>query len=553
MDTLNLPYKTKFAAQIRSVEPTEQTLNEAKASLTDLKALLPADINPEDDPQLLYICANLYVAGMVNLNDDGVDIETSLAKYKGFEKQQLNIEHDRNRVAGYVLHAGLSEFGTDRLITEDEARAGGKPFNVAVVAALWKVNNKELCSYLAEASSPLHPDYNKLSLSFEVGFSSYNIGVIDAATRVISEAKKVITPADADYEEMSKRLRCFGGSGKLGVDSTEGVYQILAGTFIPLGGGIVTMPAAAVKGIVAITEGPDIEPDGDEDDARAKEAELAQSQRVVVTDLRTRLMDLLTIFDKCSLSRITLPKTRVLPITSQPITNMKSLQEIKEKMASAEKPEDLKQIVASVTEIAEALSAASEKLSLELEQEKNRGKQIEAARAEAQLANDTLKKDFDELKVKLDGIEAHTKQVEAEQAFQARMAAIEEEFEFTDDERSEVVSEIKPLNNDGFTAWMTKAKKMMKEKTKTFKKFQKDDKQKKVDDMKAALAAKGFTVTINEDNLIQEVIASAKANEVSEPISNITQTAKSLKERVEEEFLENVTIGGKKLSTLNKK
>ena len=115
-------YKMSFrsvAGSVRVVDPTPETLKEAKASLSELKTLLPAGINPHEEPALLFVAGNLAVAGMVNLNDDGIDCETGLEIYKRFEKQQINLEHDRKQVRGYIIHAGLSEFGTDRVITED--------------------------------------------------------------------------------------------------------------------------------------------------------------------------------------------------------------------------------------------------------------------------------------------------------------------------------------------------------------------------------------------------------------------------------------------------
>lgn len=568
------PFKTIFAAQIRAVEPSETEVREAKASLSDLKALLPPDINPEDDPQLLYISANLYVAGMVNLNDDGVDIETALATYKGFEKQQLNIEHDRGRVAGYILHAGLSEFGTDRLISEDEARAAGRPFNVAVAAVLWKVNNPRLCAYIAEASSPLHPDHKALSLSFEVGFSTYDIAVIDSATRVISEASMVYRPSDGAYETMAKKLRANGGSGRTAVDSTEGVYQVLTGSFIPLGGGIVTAPAAAVKGIVVITQPIEdqidlsvtpasiapplvdeaemarLQAQMDRQESEAREARRAETER-----LKAHLVRIMAFFDKTSLSHTTSPKSRVSSDTSTTIDmNKDLLEQMKQKVASAQTLDEMRAAFIDTAAIADVITAESVRLSEELAAEKARGTEIEANRVAAQAANDQLKTDLAALRAELDGIKAATIATEAAARFDERMAMIDIEFELADDERTLLVDEVKPLDEAGFGTWMVRAKKLMKEKTKDFKKKQKDDKKQKTDEMCAALAARGVKVTLDENDLFKEIIASAQANNVSDPVlNNIEANTKTLKERMEEEFLNSASIGGKKLSEFAKK
>jgi len=561
MDPIDLPYKTTFAAQIRTIEPSEQDLNEAKASLADLKRLLPAGIDPEDNPQLLYIAANLYVAGMVNLNDDGVDLATSLAAYKGFEKQQLNIEHDRKRIAGYILHAGLSEFGTDRLITEDEAREQEKPFNVAVVAVLWKVANRELCGYLEEASNPMHPDYKALSLSFEVGFSSYNIGVFEGDERDIAEAKQIIVPADANYVDLSSRLRANGGSGKLTMDGNERLYQILSGTFLPLGGGIVTAPAAAVKGIAAITQAVEVEEVEEDDETEEASVETQQKSQeppwMLAQDLKSKLLAFLEQIEKNSLSCIKQDESRVSTSRQPTIinSNMKNLQELKEKLASANtKPEDLQQICAGAIEIADAITKKSEELYAQLEAEKNRSAEIEKTRAEAQAANDTLAKSVADLQKQLSEIKAAQDAAAAELKFDERMAEINEEFDLADDERALIIDEVKSLDDEAYAAWMTKAKKLMKEKSKSFKKEQSDKQKDKNEKMCSALAAKGIKVTMDENDLIKEVIASAQSNVVSTPITNVVEVnSQSLADRVREEFINNMSIGGKKIAEYKKK
>jgi hypothetical protein len=583
MAPLDLPYKTTFAAQIRTIEPSDNDLHEAKASLNDLKGLLPAGVNPDDSPQLLYIAANLYVAGVVNRNDDGVDIETSLAAYKGFEKQQLNIEHDRGRIAGYIIHAGLSEFGTDRVITDDEARAAGKPFNIAIVAALWKVVNPELCAFLSEASNPLHSDYKALSLSFEVGFSSYNIGVMDSADRVIADAKRVIRPEDVEFAALNKCLRSYGGSGKISADSTEGVYQILTGSIIPLGGGIVSMPAAAVKGITVITEAFEAQPDenanpvdndkGEETEAKKlkpkepdpieeedEESDEEESEDKKTNDeredtdqefgkIRAELRRLLAYLNISVFSRRIETKSRVSPI-KPPInqSNMKSIKDIQEKVASAQKLEDYQQVVAGILEIAQAIEEASVKMSDELKAEKARGAQIEAAKAEAYAANEKLKADLDLVKAELDTVRANQRAAEADALFNERMAAVDDKFELTDEDRGYVAEEIKDLDQEAFAKWLDKnIKSIRKEKTKEAKAA----KQRELEEIRASRKEASQP---DPDAISREAFASAKDNPVSDAIpNNIDVSSKSLREQMAAEFSENVTIGGKKLSEYNKK
>lgn len=583
MAPTDFPYKTTFAAQIRAIEPSDETIKEAKASLNSLKSLMPSDVDPEQYPQLLYIAANLYVAGVVNKNDDGVDIETALATYKGFEQQQINIEHDRSRLAGFILKAGLSEYGTDRVITPEEARESKKPFNIAIVAALWKIVNPELCAFLSEAANPLHPDYKSLSLSFEVGFKEYSIGVIDCEDRLISEAKRIIRPGDPEFELMNKRLRAYGGTGKMGVDSCEGVYQILSGEILPLGGGIVTMPAAAVKGIAIITESSENKPDTnknpvenedgeeteakktkpkepspekeeDEEDEEEMDEDKEHDEEADETDqqfgkIREDLRRLLAFLDISAFSRRMSVNSRVSggkPSINQ--SNMKSLKDIQEKVASAQKLEDYQQVVAGILEIAQAIEEASVKMSDELEAEKARGAEIERARAEAHAANEQLKKDFSTMKEELDNLKKAQEAALAEATFNERMAAVDEKFELNDEDRGYIAEEIKDLSDEAFAKWMDKnIKSVRKEKTKEAIAA----KQKELAEARAAVNERAQAAV---ESTVREALASAQENVVSTPVpNNIDVSSKSLREQMAEEFAQNVTIGGKKLSEYGKK
>jgi hypothetical protein len=255
-------YKVRFTAAARAYTPTEDERQEVRASLDRLKGLLPLDIDPAQHPTLLYIVGNLAVAGVANLNDDAVSITDGLRIYKGFEWQQINLEHNRGEVRGFVVKAGLSELGTDRIITEDEAREANKPFNIAIVVALWKVTDKDLVRYILQSNAPGSPTKDDLSFSFEVGFDDYSVIVLPRGTSNLDLVTQTIASSSADFPKWDKVLRVNKGSG-----STKGgdrVARVLVGDILPLGGGIVTVPAAAVKGLVPITEVPVDEPAQDD-------------------------------------------------------------------------------------------------------------------------------------------------------------------------------------------------------------------------------------------------------------------------------------------------
>lgn len=254
-------YTARFSANAHLCRPTANQEKEIRASIDRLKGLLPSEINPEEHPTLLYVVGNLFVAGLLNKNDDGVSVEDGLKMYKAFEGQQINIEHNRSSVVGYIVKAGLSEFGTDRLITEDEARASGKPYNIAIAIALWKVVDKDLIKYILQATEPGSPMKDDLSLSFEVGFDEYKIVTLPKNVTNLAMATRTISASDDKFDRFDKKLRTNGGSGKEG---NEHVGRVIEWPIIPLGGGIVAMPAAQVKGITPVLSSPKEEAEAEE-------------------------------------------------------------------------------------------------------------------------------------------------------------------------------------------------------------------------------------------------------------------------------------------------
>lgn len=243
------PFNSRFEVKARLFKPSSEVLNEAKASLSSLKTIFPSCVDPETDPDILYIVGNLAVAGVLNLNDDGLSIEESIAVYKKFEKKPVNLEHDRKQNVGFILKAGLSELGTDKPILEDEAKTSNKPFNISVVIVLWKVVAKDLCDYILKNSDD---NGNKeLSLSFEVGFDAYQIIELSGDSLDFTTAKKIVFAGCDEFKVYDAALRVNGGSGK---KNGNKIGRSLSGEVVPLGAGVVTIPAAAVKGIAPVTE-----------------------------------------------------------------------------------------------------------------------------------------------------------------------------------------------------------------------------------------------------------------------------------------------------------
>lgn len=552
--------KVIFAAEIRAIEPDAYVLEEAKASLNDLKTLLPEGIDPENSPDLLFCAGNIAVAGIVNRNDDGMDKITVLNVYSKFKNKFINSEHSRKQVVGFVLHAGLSEVGTNRVISEQEAQNSDQPFNIALVFVVWKAVNPDLADKIVAASNPAHSDFNSLSLSFEMAFKGFYIAVLPDEDIAIAKATKLITPDAPDFAKWKKTLRAYKGNGKP-LEGEGRTYRILPINTIPLGGGLVENPAAPVKGVAVITEpvqAPKVtvpepeqmskpvdvnrvatpepvnanqEDDQDEDDANYMAA----------TQVR---------FNNFCVIAANLMENGVSPVTTTIITqsNM-NIKDYQDKVNKAEKLEDFKEVATASLSVIEAIKAESERREEAKKAAETQAAELARVKTEVEAARDQALKDLNAVKAELDQIKA-TQQSEAmARKFDERMNLITETFDLSDDERAEMVADIKDITDEAFAKYMDKSKKLMKEKMKEFKKQKMDEAKAARNQLVASLKEKGVEVKLSETFNVEEVIAAAVANPTSTPEGSTLEAAKTLKDRAAAAFA-NVTMGGKKFSEL---
>lgn len=246
-------YSSEFFSSASIIAPEEDDLYFAKASLNNLKGLLPDDISPETSPDILYLAANGAVAGMCNANGDAITVETALEVLKLTKNKYFNVDHKKDKVVGFVIRSGASKFGESVLLTDEEA-AKEKVFNLAVAGGVWRAVNKDLATLLVESSDPSSINFHRVSLSWEIFFNNFDIAV---GSKVIKDARLISD--EAEKEKYKKYLKKFGGSGKC----EEGfVYRVVKNTNGPenpnviIGGySFVINPAAEVKGIEVIDAG----------------------------------------------------------------------------------------------------------------------------------------------------------------------------------------------------------------------------------------------------------------------------------------------------------
>jgi len=239
-------YTTSFCSELKPLISEEKDKYLALATLMNLADFVP-DIDVEKNMDLLPVAFNAFVANRVNKNGDVINTDTAIAIHKNFINKPINIEHNRERVVGVILTAGFSTFGSDRVLTEDQVKSSSEPFNVTLGGVIWKVTNSELTDLIEEAADPTSEHYSKISASWELGFSEYNLIVLPEGEKNIEDGQFITDVAE--IEAMESHLKAFGGSGKL--DNGNYVYRQVIADVVPLGIGLTESPAADVKGILA--------------------------------------------------------------------------------------------------------------------------------------------------------------------------------------------------------------------------------------------------------------------------------------------------------------
>lgn len=167
-------FTTIFSSEIKPLVSEDKDKYLAMASLIEVGEFVP-DVDTKKNVDLLPVAFNACVINRVNKNGDVVDTPTAVAMYKDFINKPINIEHNRDRVVGVILATGFSEFGTDKPLSEEEAKEIKGPFNITLGGVVWKVVNNRLTDIIENASDPTSEDYLKISASWELGFSEYNI------------------------------------------------------------------------------------------------------------------------------------------------------------------------------------------------------------------------------------------------------------------------------------------------------------------------------------------------------------------------------------------
>ncbi len=415
--------KSIFGCTIKPVVSKEIDKHLSLASLANLKGLVPDGINEND---FLGISCNICVANRYNRNDDGIDGKTAKAIAASFVNKPINIEHDRNKIIGIITNYAFTKFGSDEVVEEDEVN-DDEPFNIAIGGLIWKGINKNVAQYLEECSDPSSPSYTEISASWELGFYDYSLATLNGSSRNLSDSE-MLELSDAEVSVVEKNLISEKGSGKY---KGKRLVRKLMGKCETYGIGFVEDPAAEVKGVCT-----------NKTTEENKSSEASLNQSVENTDNNEENVS-----------------TASFNISQEDNSNVNKENNIimdKIKNVSEITDESLKQVKASTIRdfIAEQLEAAnkswvSEKANLET-QSKTEKEQI----ATLNQANETLKKQLDEIQNQLKTVQEKEAVRQAQEVFSSRMNGLESKFGFSQEELTAIGSQVKEMSDESFDKYV---------------------------------------------------------------------------------------------------
>ncbi len=483
-------YKSIFASTVKCIIDSNKDPFLSKASIEELKNIIPKEVMGEGKDDLLPIASNLALINARNLNGDCLSGEMALKIYPSLLNKYLNIEHHRaTTTCGHVVSVGFSKYnsnyrsglGSEILKIEDiKDDLLKEPFNLSYGAVLYKlVAPEELIDGIIESSDPQNKEkYLSISSSWEVAYSDYAIVV---GSQYLKDAK-VIQSDDPTFEEYSKYLQVNGGTG---TKDGQYVYRLLQGDAMFIGAALTESPAALTKGLV-VANGDNINPN-----IEFPSNSSINLTKSVITNNNTNFNDTMTLKTQDN-KEIVIEK--IADLTDENL-----------KVAKA----------SSVIEfVADEIKKASEQYVKDIESKANAAKLADEKSKELETLAKSLKDDVTKLTEQLNTINNQIIAKQNQENFDQRMASFDNEFELDTDEKEAIASDIKDLDEKGFEAYAKKMNVFFKNKKKGAKKPadkgepDADDK----DKSKATEIVVASTTTDADKTTAATVVADAVAN-----------------------------------------
>ena len=428
--SLEFKYILKGSSVIKPIVSEEKDRFLATASLAELGKYIP-NIDTSKNIDLLPFACDAFIANRANKNDDISDGKTSIAIAKLFVNKPVNIEHKRDQVMGVILNYGFSEFGSDKILTQEEAEKLDTPFNIVLGGVIWRIINPKIAKLIEECSDPSSEHFKAISASWEVGFLDFSVASVEGDSKNLSDMK-IISNSD-EIEKIQGYMKAFGGKG-----SKEGnkLYRLVKGdNVLPLGIGLTGTPAADVKGVATQKTIEDKKPEKEKlEEAGGKPPKSsyikAEEENIISQDKENNVI-----------------QERNAIAMSVKITKIEDITDDTLKQAKASEITDL--IKSQLKEADIAFQAEKNKLETQVKASEEAAKTLQTGQAKLQ---EDLKKVTETLAALQTEKEARTKQ----DAFNSRMAGLDTEFDLVDAEREVIASDIVSLDETAFASYKKK-------------------------------------------------------------------------------------------------
>lgn len=525
-------YTTSFLQPIiASADIDQKNIKISKASMDDLKTLMPESINLDKNIDLVGVAFNAAVVNTFNKNHDGISTDTALAVKDYFVHKPTNIEHKKQRIVGHIVSAGFSSYGDSEILKDEDLAGYEDPFNIALGAVVYRMVDKKFAQLLNESADPESPLHNQVSASWEIGFNDYQIAV---GSENLSEAE--IVTDEKQIKELSQYLKAAEGNGTM-KDGTL-VRRLVVGDVYPLGIGFTANPAADVEGVVLADTGDDFKISDRRDSS------------ININDRSERILkNILNYKNKISQSEKNTVKSEresnpSIMNTNQLVQEIKSV--LDEKLSSEKMSKDTfaEESVASISSLVnQAIREKNEEYKQQLSSAKEEKANVEAQHQELSASVEEMKQKLEAAEDKIRQFEEDTQRQEALARFNARMEAVEQDYELSEADLKIVASEVKELDlaDEAFASYREKLAIVFAHKDKEHIQAEKEKfdnavseaVEKRVTDMKETKASTEPAVVEEKVNL-EEVLEDAE--QVTPEISNTNEASSGETETLRTKF-----------------
>mgnify|MGYP003625584108 CR=1 FL=1 len=529
--TMNLKFKhkTSFENNIQAscFDGSCKRFQISKASLENLRTLIPEDVDLTKNIDLLGVAFNAAVVNKFNKNGDGIDTKTALAVSEYFVHKPTNIEHNKEKVVGHIVSSSFSDIDTSELLQADQIGDSSDPFNISLGALVYKIVNPDFAAMLEKTSSG-DEFHNLISASWEIGFNDFYIAV---GSNDLREAE--IVTDKTQIKELQQYLRAYDGEGKM-EDGTL-VNRLVIGDIYPLGIGFTSNPAAEVEGVIVENQ----------------EKTLIKKDKARAEKFHVKNMDSYHK-TKENENKISLLQKNNVNTDNKLTMDTKDLLKQIEGMLS-EKIGDSQQFEEAVASVSKVMMDAIKEKDVQWSDEKA---EKEKAISEATERHEALSQEVEGLKEKLIATELQWNELaeekrlrEAKDLFNSRMASVTEAFDLNEEDLKIVASEISDIENteEAFASyqdkltimWSHKTKAHIEEQEKLFNEKLEAAVQKRVEGLSTSEASnEEVTEEVSEEateEVTEEVLESVE-EESSASISNNNEAASTQEASLRQKF-----------------